>query len=999
MPSARAAAVGRPSHRKRERHPISGVPGGCPMVSRHPPTSSFYASVHPAMNVWLVLILVCAAGGALVYWYMGQKRLLSPRALALVTAIRLAMILLIFLCLLRPSISWRRVQRVPGSLWLVVDHSQSMSIKDGPHSPVTELRWACALGYLKPGVYNDAADRAAAWADVLAQRLRNVSREIGAGGAEKRSGERQIRRQLEWWSKYASRLIGHLSTLRNADAVAHTFKSAQNIANRMEGHLRESTVHGNAYADLSSAASALNRASKQLTGMAEARDKAFLAAQGRDPDVILALNRVGGMSRTKLAIAALLSNRAQNGKSFAGLTAGEQVHVVSFAAHAYNVGRASPIALRNVLRNAMNPTGKATDITAGLMRATDEMKSPASSKVLVVSDGRQNMGPDPGPIARLLLARGTPTYTLCVGSGFDSPLVRIQAVHAPTWIFRHQKMHAVALVSIRDLADHPVKIYLSRNGKLIDSRTLLATSRHSVRTVRFSNTLNSPGVYRYQLRIGHIAGSLYRGKVQKSFRVTVRRDKLQVLVVDNQPRWEYQYLVNYFSRSGRVHLQAVLLHPATIAGVTPPKPIVASPSNPLYTASSLPTGKRAWGQFNLIILGDIPPHSLSAADQQALAYAVETQGSALVLIAGQNYMPGAWKGTALARLIPVKLKPVWAPSVMREQERSGFAPLLTPEGVESDLSDLGIDRSRNNRFWRDMPRWYWHSTFTDARPDARVLWMIGNSGGIGSNSGGGNHQRALLATMSAGSGRVLYLASDQTWRMRSDDGHNLENAFLAQLVRWSVGTQLPVGGKWVRFGANRTHYVFGQTVHVRARILHTNLLPDAHLQFQVRARLIHSRRNPKEVGAMQSAPMIAIPGSPGFYSGVLTDLKPGSYSITLKGDHVGQKLADDPTAVNRNEIIRIRPRKNLEMLDPAADPRAMEQLASAGGGVMVTGPAYSILAAAMPPQKHTLRSVNTIGLLTSAQSRGTAALQWLFMIFFAVLAAAEWIIRKAKGLI
>ena len=969
------------------------------MVDHHPPSSGIYPTVHPVMNIWLMLIMVGAAGGALVYWYMGQKRLLSPRTLLLVTAIRLAMILLIFLCLLRPSVSWLRVRRVPGSLWLVVDHSQSMSIKDGPHSPETELRWACALGYLKPNIYNDAADRASEWSDVLAQRLGIIRRELDAGAGDSPSGKRRIRRQFQWWNKYATRLIRHLSTLHGADSIAATFKSAQKIVGHVEGQLHGSTVRGQAFADLSSAVSALNRAAKNLASLAEARDKAFLASQGRQPAVILALNRVGGMSRTKLAIAALLSHHAEDGRVFGGITAGERVHVVSFAANAYNAGQASPLTLRNVLRHAMNPTGKATNITAGLMTAAHQMNSPTSSKVLVVSDGRQNMGPDPGPIARLMLARGTPTYALCVGAGFNSPRVRIQAVNAPTWIFKHEKMHAVALVSIRDMADHPVKIYLYRNGKLIDSRTLLATSQHSVRTVRFSNTLNSPGVYWYQLRIGHVAGALYHGKVQKSFRVTVRRDKLQVLVVDNQPRWEYQYLVNYFSRSVRVHLQAVLLHPATISGVAPPKPVAASPSNSLYAASILPKGKKAWGQFNLIILGDIPPSSLSAADQQALAYAVETQGSALVLIAGQNYMPGAWKGTALAGLMPVRLKPVWAPSVMREQERSGFAPLLTPEGVESDLSDLGMDRSRNNRFWRDMPRWYWHSTFTDARPDARVLWMIGNPGGPGSNSGEGDHQRALLATVSAGAGRVLYLASDQTWRMRSDDGHNLENAFLAQLVKWAVGTQLPVGGKWVRFGTNRTRYRFGQTVHVRARVLHTNLLPDAHLRFQVRARLIHSRRNPKEVGAMQSASMIATPGSPGFYSGVLTGLEPGSYSITLKGDHVGQKLVDDPTAVNRNEIIRIRARKNLEMFDPSADPRALEQLAAAGGGVMVTGPAYSILAAAMPPQKHTLRSVNTIGLLTNARSPGTAALQWLFMILFALLAAAEWIIRKTKGLI
>lgn len=965
-------------------------------MTPHKPVSSFHFAIHPAFNAGLVLIVAFAAAVILVYWYFGQRRLLSPATLAVVTVIRLLMVALVLLCLLRPSISWLRVKHTTGSIWLLVDHSQSMSIKDGPQSHTAELQWACALGYLKPDIYSDSADRAAAWAGVLAQRLETIRRELDAGAGQ--NGSKRLQRQMNWWKTYAARLVRHLSAWKSAAPIRGEVKSALKMVGQAERRLTTAAGLKTAVS-VSAAAQGVLRASRALAKLARAKDKAFLAKDGKNPAVILALNHVGTMSRTKLAMAALLARHAANGRSLYKTMAAEHVHVISFAARAFSTGRATAAGLAKVLNSAMDPTGKATDISAGLLLAADHIHSPDSSRVLVVSDGRQNLGPDPGPIARLLLARGATTDAMCVGSGFNSPRVRIQAINAPTWIFKHQKMHAVALLSIRDLADHPVKVYLYRNGQRIASRTVLATSSRSVRSVRFSDALNAPGVYRYQLRIGRIPGSMYHGVVRKSFRVTVRRDKLQVLLVDNQPRWEYQYLVNYFSRSGRVHLQAVLLHPATIAGIAAPKPVRASPGNKFYTASLLPHGQKAWGQFNLIILGDIPPHVLPPADQQALAYAVETQGSSLVIIAGQNYMPQAWASSDLAKLMPIRLVQAWAPSVMRSQERHGFLPLLTTEGVESDLSDLGIDRSRNSRYWRDMPRWYWHSAYTVARPNARVLWTIGSAKGLHGNSESADRQRALLATMGAGAGRVMYLASDQTWRMRSVDGHNLENAFLAQLVRWATGTQLPVGGKWVRFGTNRTRYRFNQTVHVRARILHTNLLPDAHLHFRVEAKLIHSTLSAKNVGQTQSSPMVPTPGAPGFYSGVLTGLEPGSYSISLKGDSVGRKLADDPTAVNRTEIIRIRAAKNLEMLDPSADPHAMEQLASAGGGVMVPGPAFAILAAAMPPQKHTLRSVNTMGLLTNPHSGGTKIMQWLLMAAFALLATAEWVIRKRKGLI
>lgn len=969
------------------------------MTDTHTSAASSHFSLHPVLNVGLVAVLILATAAALIYWYIGQRRLLTPRALAAVAVIRLLMVGLILLCLLRPSMSWLRITHVAGSTWLLVDNSQSMSIKDGRHSRIMELQWACALGYLKPDIYHDSMYRAAVWASVLAQRLDTIRRELDSGAGRNGSSGTRLRRQMNWWVRNAGRLTRHLSRWTDAGTERTEFKAAIDIMRQAGRHLGARAGWHHAFANLDAALAGTQRASRKLNALAKARDDAFLARQSKNPAVILALNRVGAMSREQLAIAALLAEHRMEGKSLYKTLTAEHVHVVSFAAQAYSAGTAPASGLARLLRVTMNATGKATNISAGLLAAADHMNSPTSSRLLVVSDGRQNLGPDPGPIARLLLARGASTYTLCVGSGFSSPRVRIQAVNAPTWIFKHQKMHAVGLLSIRDLANHPVRVYLYRNGKRIATQTVLTTSAHCVRSVRFSDTLDTPGVYRYQLRIARIAGSLFHGRVQKSFRVTVRRDKLQVLLVDNQPRWEYQYLVNYFSRSGRVHLQAVLFHPVTIAGIAPPNPVRASPRNPLYTASQLPKGKKNWEQFNLIILGDIPPRALPPADQQSLAYAVETQGSSLIFIAGQNYMPQAWGGTGLAKLMPIRLAPAWAPSVMRTQERDGFTPLLTTEGVESDLSDLGIDRSRNTRYWRDMPRWYWHSAYTDARPNARVLWAIGSAAGGQTNSHVADRQRALLATMDVGAGHVMYLASDQTWRMRSVDGHNLENAFLSQLVRWAAGTQLPVGGKWVRFGTNRTRYHFGQTVHVRARILHTNLLPDAHLHFHVVAQLIHSHLDAEQVGQMQSSPMVATPGSPGFYSGVLTGLEPGSYSITLKGDAVGKKLADDPTAINRNEIIRIRAAKNLEMLDPSADPHAMEQLASAGGGVMVPGPAFSILAATMRPQKHTLRSVNTIGLLTNPHSGGTQAIQWLLMAAFALLATAEWVIRKRKGLI
>ncbi len=724
---------------------------------------AWHASIHPVVNIWLIVLVTAGTAAALIYWYRGQRTLLSARALALVLALRLAMTAMIFVCLLSPAVSWVRQRHSAGSIWLVVDHSQSMSIKDGKHSKRMELRWACSLGYLPSDIYRDSADRTAAWAEVLGQKLAIYQRDLDNGAAQSHSERRRLLKDLAWWQKTAAAQANTLQHLSGGRSAGQTLAAAAQAISHLETKLaRKASSQALSPPDLSSLIAGVENAVKVAQHLGQSADKAFLARHGSDAAVILALNRVGQMNRAQLALAALTVKKAGYGKSLFRAISHQQLHVVSFAARAYPAGRASAGNLAAKLKGAMNPTGLATNTATALFTAASHMSSPDSSQVIVVSDGRQNMGPDPGPIARLLRARGAPTFALCIGSGFTSPRARIQAVNAPSWVFKHQKMRAVALIDLTDLANHPVKVSLYRNGTLVANRTLLATSAHTTRSVRFSDALDNPGVYHYQIRLGHIAGAMYHGPITRSFRVTVRRDKLQVLLIDNQPRWEYQYLVNYFSRSGRVHLQAVLLHPATIAGVAPPPPVRASPKNSLYTASALPRGNAGWAKFDLIILGDIPPTALPPADQQALAYTVETRGSALMLIAGQSYMPGAWAGSDLASLMPVYLKRVWAPSVLRRQERRGFRPGLSAEGAESDLSNLGMDRSQNAHLWRDMTRWYWHSAYTNARPNAQVLWVIGSGAAGPSGMTSRSHRNALLSTMTLGAGRVMYLASDLT---------------------------------------------------------------------------------------------------------------------------------------------------------------------------------------------------------------------------------------------
>ena len=120
------------------------------------------------------------------------------------------------------------------------------------------------------------------------------------------------------------------------------------------------------------------------------------------------------------------------------------------------------------------------------------------------------------------------------------------------------------------------------------------------------------GCINTEVRIPPQPGEMIATNNAESFRVAVNDRPMAVLVIDDQPRWEYRHLVSYLSRDKGVKLQTVLLEPGRIGDVTPPPPVKASPLNKQQEAQRLPETKEEWQAFDLVILGDVPRDALGS---------------------------------------------------------------------------------------------------------------------------------------------------------------------------------------------------------------------------------------------------------------------------------------------------------------------------------------------------------------------------------------------------
>jgi hypothetical protein len=256
----------------------------------------------------------------------------------------------------------------------------------------------------------------------------------------------------------------------------------------------------------------------------------------------------------------------------------------------------------------------------------------------------------------------------------------------------------------------------------------------------------------------------------------------------------------------------------------------------------------------------------------------------------------------------------------------------------------------------------------------------------------------LLATMPMGLGRVMYLASDSTWRLRQVGGENLHERFWGQVVRWAVGNDLPAGGRLVKFGTDKPRYVAGEPATVTARLLGKDMAPLTGKTVKAVTRELPAdgKGEGKRLG---ETTLVESPEAPGYYRATIGSLPAGRVELTLAGPEVEENLASDPTVVAKSLSLDVLPHRDDERANINADPAAMAAVAEAGGGFAVRGPHAGVVAGHLPRLSHTLENVEQAGLFSDPRDRATQVTHWVFLTLFVGLLTAEWIIRKAGGLV
>lgn len=987
--------------------------------------------------LWLVAGVGSLAVESLLGLYRVERRTVSRGIGLALAALRVALAVSVLLMLMQPVFVRRRESNLRRYVAVLLDRSASMQVPDTQLSVSEKVRlaefflpgevrrayrleaaarelelassklavqgeWLRMLGEFNPDAQRrhlesqrtELLDTLNASAAAVGKELKALDELVAAQPAlaqETRAALSEARDQLA--KQVADRLKEAVGLMVPVTATAAAGRGASALA-------EPSTATAETAAHLcqlvAGATAGLSRIVPTLYEQGKALDEAYYASLSERQRA--EVNAIG--SRTRLELAQdVLFGRPEGGqgadRGFEGLLSALKARY-GVRAYAFSSEPAEMDAVSLAAAGAgPKPEDLQTNVAAALQRVMTDIPGKQLAGIVLLTDGRHNAPFRVEPVAGRLAtgsASGAPVSSIVFGSERPPADAAIVDLEAPDTVYAGDKVYIAAQVKLDGMAGRKVTVTLLKGDIAVQSQSIEVPTQVYRTRVELSDTPAENGLLSYRLAVDGAEDEVIKTNNEYPVTVSVTNDQVRLLLVDGRPRWEFRYLKNLFvSRDKTVRLQYVLFNPDSVAGL-PAKPSVRASASRLAgeaEATGLPKDDQEWAKFDVVVLGDVQPSELALPAQEVLRRFVADRGGTLVMIAGPRFMPRAFAGTLLDQLLPVQLQPTTADPVPTPDQ--SFRVALTPEGRDSVIMRLKGDPQENVAFWSSRPEACWRCPIAGVKPRATVLAYAQPTSGKGAQAEGAGRagqehadrrfqaEHAVVVTQKVGLGQVVFLAFDETWRLRYREGDTYHHKFWGQLLRWATANKLPAGTNLVRLGTSQARYPLHSRVEVRAKIMQPDLTPSAG--GQVAARVVRDdqlvlRRRLEYIGDV-----------PGMYVADLGELPSGQYRVELEGPQVEAILAAEGAAKVATGFS-VDAATSTEQVELAADRGLPGLLARLTAGVVVAPWEAARALDSMGPGVLALQERREYALWSS----------WLLMGWMMALATVEWLLRKRVGL-
>jgi len=486
--------------------------------------------------------------------------------------------------------------------------------------------------------------------------------------------------------------------------------------------------------------------------------------------------------------------------------------------------------------------------------------------ILLITDGGNNYGSQPVDAAALAQQDKVPLYIYGVGISSPHDII-VSQVYSPEVVFAKEEATAQVTIRSQAMKGRTAKLVLKLGDEVVGSQDVtFGEDGDQVISIKFLP--KTKGEFELEASIEPLADEAVKDNNKASQRLRVIDGKVQVLYIEQKPRWEFRYLQAMLVRDRRLDPKFYLVEG---------DPEISKEEGSPYLAG-LPTTRDDWMKYDVIIIGDFDSRLFNTEQMQSISDLVSTFGGGLIFLSGKNFMPDSYRRTPLEALFPIEFE--GQTSVAGTASTHQVQLNLTPAGQNSSTLRLATKDDENIAIWKGLPGIYWDARVTKAKPAAEVL-LEDPSPEKATRSGA----MPVLALQSYGTGQTLFVGTDETWRWRRNIGEKYYTRFWGQVMLRLGLPRLLGASRLTQLTTERKHYVSGERVTISGRLYRSGFQPviDPNVKGSVTIK-------PDEPGKVSTADLkkeVSLqsnPGKPGFYEGEIVVTTPGIYTFATELD-------------------------------------------------------------------------------------------------------------------
>ncbi|MGE3316992.1 MAG: hypothetical protein AB7O26_17890 [Planctomycetaceae bacterium] len=604
------------------------------------------------------------------------------------------------------------------------------------------------------------------------------------------------------------------------------------------------------------------------------------------------------------------------------------------------------------------PEGSRTRPGPAIEKVLDDLRGTPPAAIVVLSDGISSTGEADRLTRGAEAARDrlVPVYTIAVGSEQPTRDIQLYDLLVEEVAFINDPLTFSATVKSHGFAGRTVPLQLKRQGssEVLATRSVKLPADGEALKVELLYSPPTAGEFDLTLGISPLEGETDIENNSETRHVSVREEKIRVLLADMAPRWEFRFVKHLLEREKTIELRTVLFDADS-----------EYTSEDETALGNFPVQRDELFRFDVVILGDVNPALLSSTTLENLQAFVRDAGGGLIVVAGPEHMPADLRGTSLEAMLPVDLTALG--------DTAGITP--AGDGIHVKLTVDGRKGTPIFRFadtdeetsdvWSRLPPLQWLVETPTLRPGARVFAEYRPTSGATA--------LPVIALAPFGGGKVLFHATDELWRWRFRAGDLYFGRYWVQAIRYLSRSKLIGRDRNAELTVDRLVYEVGDPVNVRFRFFNERLIP----RNQDGVRIAIERRG----GARQEVPLKPRAEAPHVFEGQWRASSPGGFHTWA----IAPAFAEAPPSAD----FRVESPQG-ELARRSMDRRELEQAATlTHGGFYTLADAERVPADLPPGVPMTLESQLPIVLWNRPELLG----------LFALLLTGEWILRKRSRLL